>query len=229
MDNENLGNTIHTVMSSSPTYDDSLYAIYKTPMGNSVFNPRTTPNIGDHTLVDTDNIIGPLSQLINMVESFIEPITINQTKSFLDLPQSILVTPTYHIHQTPDSMKITQFFSPVRQKRKGRDGEGNEETISDTPPQTKPTIIKIFNLSSHLLSETERELLGKGLSFCPTSKIDEFNLYVDLNRFIQKLTLDRHFKIHPNYISNTIETTATNIISGAKAIPEPIHTELKPS
>lgn len=59
----------------------------------------------------------------------------------------------------------------------------------------KEQSIKIFNLSSHILSEAETNLLSKGLYFCPSTKINKFQLFVELNQFIRKLTLTRHFNM----------------------------------
>lgn len=55
--------------------------------------------------------------------------------------------------------------------------------------------IKIFNLSKYELSRDERSVLEKGLSFAPQSKPDDFQLFIDLNKFIRKLTLQRHFSL----------------------------------
>lgn len=54
---------------------------------------------------------------------------------------------------------------------------------------------KMFNLSGYNLNPYEIRLLEKGLSFCPTNKVDEFQLFLDLNAFTRKLTLTRHFSI----------------------------------
>lgn len=42
------------------------------------------------------------------------------------------------------------------------------------------------------------DLLSKGLSFCPTSKYNEFDLFLDLNKFIHKFALTRHFNLKPD-------------------------------
>lgn len=92
--------------------------------------------------------------------------------------------------------------------------------------------MKIFNLSSHILSENEISVLSRGLSFCPTNKIDEYQLFVDLHKYIRKLTLSRHFNLHKTdteepIVDNTLASTSdtTGIASSS---PPPIHTELKP-
>lgn len=83
-------------------------------------------------------------------------------------------------------------------------------------------IIKIFNLSTHLLSETEISLLSRDLSLCPTANMNTFNLLVDLNSLIRKLTLTRHCNINgkPSYFPNTTTSSAT-----ATDVP-PIHTDV---
>lgn len=64
-----------------------------------------------------------------------------------------------------------------------------------SPPQCS-TSVKIFNLSKYVLNPYECSLLEKGLTFCPTSKHNDFQLFIDLNTFIRKLTLTRHFSIN---------------------------------
>ncbi|MEE6514049.1 hypothetical protein FKM82_021996 [Ascaphus truei] len=51
----------------------------------------------------------------------------------------------------------------------------------------------IYNLSSHTLTPHHISLLAKGLSYAPNSTPNRFDLFVDLNRYIRKLTLMRHF------------------------------------
>lgn len=48
--------------------------------------------------------------------------------------------------------------------------------------------LKIINLSSKVLSPFEIEVLGLGLSFCPTSRADPFEAVKDLNLFARRLT-----------------------------------------
>lgn len=82
-------------------------------------------------------------------------------------------------------MKITQFFSPLGQKQKEGTGEeigGKKHKSRKTDKQKKQddtvskmeqkTIVKLCNLSTYILSETEIDLLSKGLNFCPTSQFN---------------------------------------------------------
>lgn len=101
-------------------------------------------------------------------------------------------------------------------------------------PKEQTNTIKIFNLSSYILSEMEINLLSKGLSYCPTTRINEFQLFMDLNKFIRKITLTRHFNIQDHSI-NYESTSDTNIYLSSpvpdevkSTSPPPIHTSLKP-
>lgn len=49
--------------------------------------------------------------------------------------------------------------------------------------------MNIINLSSYRLSDEERILLSKGLSFCPNSNLDTLEVIKDLNLFARKLLL----------------------------------------
>lgn len=53
--------------------------------------------------------------------------------------------------------------------------------------------MKIYNLSSHVLTGAELALLRKGLSFSPSIGPNQFGLFKDLNKFIRTLTLRRHY------------------------------------
>lgn len=69
-----------------------------------------------------------------------------------------------------------------------------KQTKSRESKEPTPTV-KIFNVSSHRLNEAELSVLSKSLSFCLISEIDYFQLFVDLNTYICKLTQARHFAI----------------------------------
>lgn len=63
------------------------------------------------------------------------------------------------------------------------------------PTNEQTSTIKIFHLSTHPLPNLEYRLLSKGLSLCPTGKIDDFQLFIELNAYIRRLTLTRYFAI----------------------------------
>ncbi|XP_075443896.1 uncharacterized protein LOC142487827 [Ascaphus truei] len=70
-----------------------------------------------------------------------------------------------------------------------------------------PVKYGIYNLSTHELTPYHISLLAKGLSFSPSSLPNQFELFVDLNRFISKLTLMRHFSSKNR---ESVDTTDTN-------------------
>ena len=67
-------------------------------------------------------------------------------------------------------------------------------TISEPPASTATTTQSVILLSSVTLSEAERSLLGRGLSFCPTPpRLNAFQLQYDLNIFYRRLRLREYF------------------------------------
>ncbi|CAJ0952186.1 unnamed protein product [Ranitomeya imitator] len=52
---------------------------------------------------------------------------------------------------------------------------------------------KVINLSSHVLSEVDVAVLGRGLSFSPTPGFDTFTAVKDLHIFARSLLFKRHF------------------------------------
>ncbi|CAH2223184.1 Hypothetical predicted protein, partial [Pelobates cultripes] len=55
----------------------------------------------------------------------------------------------------------------------------------------------IFNLTPTPLSDEEINLLSRGLKFAPNRRANNFELYIDLKKFIRSLTIKRHFLLHP--------------------------------
>ncbi|XP_075448371.1 calcium uptake protein 2, mitochondrial isoform X1 [Ascaphus truei] len=83
--------------------------------------------------------------------------------------------------------------------------------------EAAPTNYGIYNLSSHSLTPYHISLLAKGLSFSPSSTPNRFDLFVDLNRYIRKLTLMRHFTLKGEQtqqpIFNTQEIECINALT----------------
>lgn len=61
-------------------------------------------------------------------------------ESFLDLPPVLALTPTYHVRENPHTVKITNYFNPIGQKRNIKEGkeekrkEKQADTINFNPP-----------------------------------------------------------------------------------------------
>ncbi|XP_069596909.1 uncharacterized protein [Ranitomeya imitator] len=53
--------------------------------------------------------------------------------------------------------------------------------------------LKVINLSNHVLTESEINVLKKGLTFCPTAQFDKFIAIKDLHLFARKLMFKKHF------------------------------------
>lgn len=72
----------------------------------------------------------------------------------------------------------------------------NQTEASRESPQNIPEVTNVVNLSKEPLTTSQIQLLSKGLTFCPTSgKIDEFQLYQDLDNFARTLRLKEYFLI----------------------------------
>ncbi|XP_073521541.1 uncharacterized protein [Phyllobates terribilis] len=65
--------------------------------------------------------------------------------------------------------------------------------LQDENSQTKENL-KVINLSHHILSKPQREVLSKGLSFSPVDKYDYFTTIKDLELFARKLIFKKYFK-----------------------------------
>lgn len=149
--------------------------------------------------------------------------------------------PKRHIIETHISeqvpIKITNYYTPIKRTKHTRRGSrggrkksrpkphsktnkkrSNESQTSDKPK--KESTKKIFNLSSHILNSAEYSLLNKGLSFCPTEKINDFQLFIDLNSYIQKLTLARHFATTKSQVQNDLDHPLPNLIPNPVTPPK---------
>lgn len=63
----------------------------------------------------------------------------------------------------------------------------------------------VVNISSFVLIEAQVNLLQKGLSYCPTSSTDWFNLELDILQFIRRLKLTVWFQDDMHTTSNSSE------------------------
>ncbi|XP_075207972.1 uncharacterized protein LOC142312872 [Anomaloglossus baeobatrachus] len=83
--------------------------------------------------------------------------------------------------------------------------------ISQTQDRTESSIKTLTETVTHQAAQIQElrqslddlencnhkiSVLRKGLSFCPTKSANDFDLYLDFQRFIRKLTLTRHFQIN---------------------------------
>ncbi|XP_066458195.1 zinc finger protein 154-like [Eleutherodactylus coqui] len=115
-----------------------------------------------------------------------------------------------------------------RGKRGGRKNRKNPQT-NDNKNDTKGTVSNeqalkkgVFNLSKHQLTRGELDILSKGLSYSPSKNPALFELFVDLNTFVRKLTLKRFFSLNKN------NPPPQEIILDSPTDISPLYTELKP-
>lgn len=60
----------------------------------------------------------------------------------------------------------------------------------------------VFNLSKHQLTNNQEKVLQRGLNFAPTNQPNSFNLFIDTQKFIRKLTLKKYFMNNNAAIQN---------------------------
>ena len=69
----------------------------------------------------------------------------------------------------------------------------NVKLASVNPKHQRTTFSNIINLSSRNITIAEETLLNRGLSFCPTSKLDEVKLCQSTEDFCRKVRLAEYF------------------------------------
>lgn len=63
------------------------------------------------------------------------------------------------------------------------------------------------------LTDTEKSLLDKGLKFVPPKKLNTFSTFIDVQKCIHKLSIQRHFLTQPPR-SSTLTAGDGNVHSG---------------
>lgn len=70
----------------------------------------------------------------------------------------------------------------------------------------------IYNLSDVQFSKEELEVLDLGLKFAPDKPLDKFEVYIDLQKFMRKLNIKKHFAMNTdNRIKENSEYIQTNL------------------
>lgn len=57
--------------------------------------------------------------------------------------------------------------------------------------------VGIFNLGSVLLTDAEKLVLDKGLKFVPPKPLNKCTMFIDVQKFTRKLSIQRHFLAQP--------------------------------
>lgn len=102
----------------------------------------------------------------------------------------------------------------TRKREEGQDEEkrGEKRSKKRQTVEIAHSTIKIYNLSSSVFSDTELDLLRKGLNFAPPSTPNLCDLFIDLNKYIRKLTIQRYYILkeagNGTSADNAIKTTA---------------------
>ncbi|XP_033116641.1 uncharacterized protein LOC117116665, partial [Anneissia japonica] len=71
------------------------------------------------------------------------------------------------------------------------------------PNNTPKSHLNVVNLSKYSLTTDEQFILEKGLSFCPSRRLDPINLCSNLSQFIRKIRLKEYFKDTPEPTTNS--------------------------
>ena len=84
----------------------------------------------------------------------------------------------------------------------------NVTLVSVNPKHQRTTFSNVINLSSRNITIAEETLLNRGLSFCPTSKLDEVKLFQSTEFFCREVRLAEYFdnsnsdNLQPNYTAH---------------------------
>ena len=84
----------------------------------------------------------------------------------------------------------------------------NVKLSSVNPKHQRTTLSNVINLSSRNITIAEETLLNRGLSFCPTSKLDEVRLCQSTENFSRNVRLAEYFdnsnsdNLQPNYTAH---------------------------
>lgn len=60
----------------------------------------------------------------------------------------------------------------------------------------KKRVLGEFNLSNVMFSKEKMKILDLGLKFAPDKIIDKFKVFIDLQKFIQKLKIKKHVALN---------------------------------
>lgn len=64
----------------------------------------------------------------------------------------------------------------------------------------------VFNLSTQALTQAELSVLDKGLKHAPPKKLDKFNTFIDIHKYIRKINTQRYLPSNP-YRTNQAATS----------------------
>ncbi|XP_073428224.1 uncharacterized protein [Dendrobates tinctorius] len=85
----------------------------------------------------------------------------------------------------------------------------NKSAGSKVPQTSSRGDLQVLNLSAHVLTRTQLEVLGKGLTFSPTNSFDYFTALKDLQLFSRKLILKKlHARSHTLEALSDVERAA---------------------
>ena len=73
----------------------------------------------------------------------------------------------------------------------------------------------VFNLSSAVLTDEEKHVLDKGLKYVPPRTLNKFSTFIDVQKFVRKLSIQRHFLAPPlNIVPTVSKPLDTHVHSG---------------
>lgn len=109
-------------------------------------------------------------------------------------------TSTYEPHEweEQDCRERTGLFPQKQRKKQTRGKRGGKQ-------KKKKGVLGqgIFNLSDAVFTEDELKILDLGLKYAPEKGIDKFEVYIDLQKFIRKLKIKKHYALNHEAIPMT--------------------------
>lgn len=113
-------------------------------------------------------------------------------------------------------------------KRKGGYDNKNQKGYNNKKSQpNESSRLQVINLSDHVLTETQKEVLSLGLNFSPTADYDLFTAVKDLHLFARKLVLKKlHNKLRQDDVGWTPEELRViDILEGLESESTPSATD----
>lgn len=55
----------------------------------------------------------------------------------------------------------------------------------------------IFNLSTATFNDSEKVVLNKGLKYVPAKQLNKFSTFIDIQKYVRKLNIQRYFLSNP--------------------------------
>lgn len=164
----------------------------------------TSPNLTNEVAYTIYNANNLLTKLNNKKLEKLSKLYLNKLNKdgFIEVRPTTIAPPL--VGEKPSLSDILKIPTPVGQlpvlprKIVHRMNQATTEPEDQPPIGPTPPETCIHNISSHNLTDSETAVLSKGLTFTPTSHLDQFALASDIVSFGRNLRLKYFFKNNPS-------------------------------